>query len=492
MRRSFTQFYYCLLFVSQTLPAFAQDAGSLETISIASQTESIEFQFRFCPNGTLFVGMPDTSGAQSGTPVAIKGFYIGEAEVTVSQLRAILGADGISPLVERARIEEKNKPEYRIALESGSEEPAIFVGLEDAVQFCKAVEESVESNRLRSSNTTVESRLFRLPGYAEWQYAARAVAKADERPELMHFNRWPQMSELTQASQQKCNEVWLSMGKQGAFPGLQKDFLTLSTATNPSDIQKVREVLEEAFTIAFKSQKRSAAGLGILSPVRSTLPNAWNVFDMHESVREWTLWAASADPRLIWDRLKNRPDMSGFENAFLSGGSFNDSFFEPNSLSRFTFWGGKLTEGKPGPIAYSTELVEDQVPGFRMAMDRVLAKDWLFVVRRAFRKGEEAPDELATSERLVQELTEVDARERKIMAFYSTLNQNRDAGQEIAAVLRTVAEIKDEADPAVASTSAADKLNALVKKPKGSTNASSATPDANDDQIYMRFIADRL
>jgi len=79
------------------------------------------------------------------------------------------------------------------------------------------------------------------------------------------------------------------------------------------------------------------------------LPNDWNIFDMHESVTEWTIWAASADPRIIWERLQARGNVEGYENTFLSGGSFKDSYFGAGSLSRFAFWGGrKLTDGNQG------------------------------------------------------------------------------------------------------------------------------------------------
>jgi formylglycine-generating enzyme required for sulfatase activity len=480
-----------------TIPAdaTAQQAGALEHVAIMMPAGPVQIDFRFCPPGTIYPGMPDA--AASAAPVVVRGFYLGETEITVGQMRGVMGSDGIGPLIQRAAVEEKNKPEYRRALESGAEEPALFVGLDDAVRFCHTVQQAFDQARLAGSQMSVESRQFRLPGYVEWQYAARAVTAAEANPERVHFNRWPNLSELTQANQQKCQEVWMSLGKQGPFQGSQSDFLVLSSATSPGDSQKVREILEEAFSLAFKAEKRTAAGVGVLRAVRSTLPNEWNIFDMHDSVTEWTIWASSADPRAIWDQLKTRSDMTGYENSFLSGGSFKDSYFGPGSLTRFTFWGGgKLTDGKPGPFPYSAEIADDQAPGFRIVMERLLAKDWLYMVRRSAKQEGDLVSRksyMDDSENLIRELTPTNSTELKVIGFYKLLSDSSTSRSQLAGHLTSIAGITDSAAGESAGSAAAGKLNALLKKNSGDgAPAKAATSAESDDQTYFRYVASRI
>jgi formylglycine-generating enzyme required for sulfatase activity len=491
----------CLFFaVSFTIEgdATAQEAGALEQITIAMPAGPVQIDFRFCPPGQIHPGMPAASGPGPSTaPADVRGFYIGETEVTVGQFRSVMGSEGVGPLAQRAALFEKQNPEYRRALESGAEEPALLVGLDDAIRFCQTFQQAFEQARLSTSQVTVETRQFRLPGYIEWQYAARGSASAEQAAEIRHFNRWPKLSELSQANQQKCQEVWTSIGKQGSFSGSQDDFLILSSATNAADTEKVREILEEAFHLAFKSEKRNRAGLGVLRPVRSTLPNTWNIFDMHESVTEWTIWAASADPRTIWEKVSSRKDVNGYENSFLSGGSFIDVPFGPGALNRFTIWGGGiLTEGKPSPFPYNEDIVTDQAPGFRVVMERALSKDWLFLVRKSINENNEEADMasyLADSERLIRELTPIGSTEQKVIGFYKLLRSPLVDRSQLNAQLIAVANAKGSANNSDgASTTAANKLNALLKKkPNESTVATPAGNVESDDQQYFRYVASR-
>lgn len=479
--------------------AAAQDPGSLEKLTFMMPDGPIAINFRFCPAGTMIPGTPDLTGsAQRATPIAVRSFYIDETEITVGQFRGVVGAAGIKRLVQFAMVEEKNNPQFRRAIEAGTDEPALFVGLEDAVNFCKLIQVSYDQSRLAADQVTVESRQFRLPSHTEWQYAARAISSADERPAIRHFNRWPSLSELSPANQQKCHEVWTSLVKPGQFQGSQDDFLVLSTATGAGESQKVREILEEAFSIAFKSEKRSAAGIGALRPVKQTLPNAWSIYDMHEGVTEWTIGAATADPQQTWEKLLGRSDMNGYENAFLSGGTFKDSYFTAGALSRFTFWGGsQLTDGKASLFTYSQDIVEDKAPGFRIVMDRALAKDWLYLVRKSVRKSEgRSPVEvqyLVDSERLIADLTPKDSEERQVIAFYRLLANPVFQKSEFASHLITLSKLESPTDTGEVSASAtANNLNALLNKKNTATAPTSKKNVETDDQIYFRYVATRI
>ena len=189
--------------------------------------------------------------------------------------------------------------------------------------------------------------------------------------------------------------------------------------------------------------------------------------------------------------------MNGYENSFLSGGSFGDSYFGPGSLTRFTFWGGgKLTDGKPGPFPYSADIVQDQAPGFRIVMERLLAKDWLYLVRRSVNQGGDIVSQksyMDESENLVRELTPTNSTELKIIGFYKLLHDSSTSKSQLAEHLTSIAGITNSAAGESAGSAAAGKLNALLQKKSGDgAPAKAATSTESDDQAYFRYVASRI
>ena len=78
----------------------AQDAGTMEPVSFSMPSGQVQMKFRFCPSGTVRPGMPDPNAvAQSTSPVSVRGFYIGETEVTGEAHLKILDRKLVKPAV---------------------------------------------------------------------------------------------------------------------------------------------------------------------------------------------------------------------------------------------------------------------------------------------------------------------------------------------------------------------------------------------------------
>ncbi|GDY08239.1 hypothetical protein LBMAG52_17250 [Planctomycetia bacterium] len=478
--------------------AAAAQPGELADWKVTSSDPPVTIRFRYCPAGTIRPGKPSNTGGAANLPppLPIRDFYIGETEVTLAQFRAILGDAGLAPLKVQAASQTAN-PQFFETLQKGQLEPAFFVGLDGAVDFCNRLQAESDDVRSKTPQPSLDTRLFRLPSHVEWQYAARAVASADTQASLPHFGRWVRFSELSAANQQKCQEVWLSLGHTDKFPDNQDSFLELTRTTDSAQQGKVKEILTEAFDKAFGSAPRGASGVGSLQQVGKTRANAWNLTDVHEGVSEWTLWATKIERgRDLWSKLatarKSEKPLTGQENVFLSGGSFAESY-GGKLLSHFTVWGGpKLTDDQPQPFAFQSEIVSDQMPGFRVLMERVISEDWLFVLRKGvFQKRQittAAAEYLKSSRAVVDELTEAENPSRVAIDFYTELTANRSiSSQRFHEILLKVSQMQSAASPS-GSGSAASKLAALLMK----TDPDKATDNsqvASDEGAYFQSLA---
>lgn len=483
-----------------TSAADAAQPGELAEWKVTSSDPPVTIRFRYCPAGTIRPAKPTNTGGVENLPppLPIRDFYIGETEVTMAQFRAILGDAGIVPLKAQAAKVQATNPQLFEFLQKGQLEPAFFVGLDGAVDFCNRLQAEFDDVRNKTPQPSLDTRLFRLPSHVEWQYAARAVASADNQASLPHFGRWVKFAELSTANQQKCKEVWRSLGHTDQFPDNQDSFLELTRTTDSAEQGKVKEILTEVFDKAFGSAPRAASGIGSLLPVGKTRANAWNLTDVHEGVSEWTLWAAKIERgRDLWSKLatarKAGKPLTGQEDVFLSGGSFGDSYVGAKSLSRFTVWGGpRLTEDQPQPFAFDSEIVLDTIPGFRVLMERVISDDWLFVLRNGvFQKRQisnTATEYLKSNRTVVDELTEAASPLRLAMDYYAELAANRPGGsQRFQETLLKVSQIST-ATSSIGGSNAANKLAALIKK----TNPDKTADDSlavSDEGAYFQSLA---
>lgn len=455
-------------------------------------------RFHFCPAGTIRPGRPAReaggSAASAVPPTALRGFYLGETEVTLAQFRAVLGEPGMAVLKQEAAKFQAMNPQLFALIQQGEPEPAFYVGLAGAVQFCLRVQASADEMRAKQAAPSIEARRIRLPSHVEWQYGARAIADAGQPSRFPHFNREFLFDKLSVGTQQKCKEVWSKLERTEPFVGSQEQMLDLTAAVGQEEQAKVKEILAEWFTKLLGVPARNASGLGTVRPVGQAPANAWGVHDCHDNVTEWVIWAGTPDRRDdLWQSLATKvgagASLDGQGNLFLAGGCFAEPYHGENILAHFSLWGGpKLTDGTPQPFEYEPKLVGEFSPGFRVLMERTIASDWLFALRRGlYTEGRWQPSaktHLDESQRLLNELADANHPGVTAIELYRTL-QAPDAGggARAAQIFERLAQAKPET-PARAKPNLAALL-ADTPKPAATTEA---TP-VNDDALFWRTLS---
>lgn len=183
--------------------------------------------------------------------------------------------------------------------------------------------------------------------------------------------------------------------------------------------------------------------------------------------------------------------LDGQEDVFLCGGSFADSFFGSNALSRFTIWGGpKMAEGQSLPFAYvRADQVEEYLPGFRVVLERSLDDEWLYLVRKGvFQKGTFLPgakEFVANSRELATELADETHISHKVLAFYASLVSDDSINQ--MAVGEELAHLSTVSAP-TSQVEKPNRLLAIVKKDDNAKKEESET-SLTDDQFFFRTLS---
>ena len=472
--------------------------GELFEWSLTGTEPAQTLRFRFCPPGTIRPGRParEAAGSASTTvpTTSLRGFYLGETEVTLAQFRAVLGESGLAALKQEAAKQQTMNPQLFALIQQGEREPAFFVGPTGAVQFCLRAQASEDEARAKQAAPSIETRRIRLPSHVEWQYGARGIADADQQSRLPHFQREIGFVELSKGTQEKCREVWLKLGRTEPFVGSQDQMLELTAAVGQDEQAKVKEVLAEWFTKLLGVPPRKASGLGDVRLVGQAPPNAWGVHDCHDNVTEWVIWAGTSKDRdkrwkSLTTKVASKASLNGQDNLFLAGGFFAEPYHGENILAHFTLWGGpKLTENSPQPFDYEPGLVGEFYPGFRVLMERTIASDWLFALRRGlYSEGRWQPSakaHLDESQRLLNELDDANHPGLMAVELYRTLNGlDAVAGASAAPMFDRLAQTKPET-PARAKSNLAALLDD-TPKPEA---IAVATP-VNDDTLFWRTLA---
>ncbi len=119
-------------------------------------TNSIGMKLKLIPAGEFLMGSPadeadryDNEGPQHKVRIT-KPFYIGMTEVTQGQWVSVMGT---KPWDGKEYVQE------------GDDYPAVYVSWDDAVAYCEKL-------------NTKESKSYRLPTEAEWEYACRGGTDA--------------------------------------------------------------------------------------------------------------------------------------------------------------------------------------------------------------------------------------------------------------------------------------------------------------------------
>jgi len=487
-------------------------------VAIEETGARVAVVFHYCPAGKIRPGKPqlvdkdaapkDHAPSGNTNPLAtvlsgvveMRPFHISETEVTIEQFRKVVRPETFAAVQARVA-KNTGKPELLAAFTSGREFPLFAVMADEAAEFCRHL--TMRTNP-STRGESLEARRFRLPSHQEWQYACRAQADPDAVPPLPHFNRWPESYEvLDKVVRAACQEEWKEMGRQEAeFRGTQEqvaDILIRQTAGN----LKPLEILSAFLKAGLGTQREYADNRpGELQPPRTGTPNAWNLHDMHENVREWVIVAADrAELFRIWDAMAaERGPTSDIESQkvlFLAGGGFNDLMAgQPGTWQEFTIWGGHPMDPKSGsPEPFSLEdsrtqdVAFDEDPGFRVVMERVLRDDWLLIVRLRAIHGD--PAELRQQEPFKQYRTEVgelatgteQAEYLGQIGFYEGLVAYRE--RKIDAALKQFSAIKGQLGSSKKTVKRA-KLEDLLG-PAGPAPAGAPESPSEDDVFFSRF-----
>jgi formylglycine-generating enzyme required for sulfatase activity len=124
----------------------------------------LELRFRWCPPGVFLMGSPeneeDREKNETQVRVSLRGFWMGETEVTQKQWEAVMSTRPWE-IGEKEIVWEgiENKPDV----------PANYVSFDDAVAFCKAF-----TKQQQAIGKIAKECEFVLPTEAQWEYACRA------------------------------------------------------------------------------------------------------------------------------------------------------------------------------------------------------------------------------------------------------------------------------------------------------------------------------
>jgi len=434
----------CATVILAWSPAFAEPRpGDLLEVRVATPAGPVAVRFRYCPPGEVMRGKPQELPKPTGNPLLdrvkrkallseLKGFYIGETEVSQQQFERLLGKDILERVFQGMVAGEAGG--------RGDDFPIRGVSVINAAVFCDSLGNLDAENV--GGRSSLEARRFRLPTHDEWQYACRAVGEVAQTSKFPHFNAWPELKDVPKDVVADCQDVWKkTLNESGAFVGSQDQVVrVIEGHDNP---RRGVEILSEFLRAALGTERSYATAETQPRLVATGTKNGWNILNMHGNVFEWTIAERTPEKvEEVWRLLAaaDVPTLRGdtSKSFFLAGGSYNHALDQNVSdWITFSIWGGQpMKEGAADAYSFSElesqNIVQDTPPGFRVLLERVLARDWLLVIREATIMNEKdnlkaIQDQLSEHRRLVAELST--GEDRKIaearISFYEALENYR-------------------------------------------------------------------
>lgn len=237
-----------------------QSEAAAEIEQSVELTNSIGMKLRLIPAGEFMMGSPpeelgraDDEGPAHRVRISTP-FYLGTYEITLGQFREFADATNHKTDAEKDRkggwgytgddtrpFKQAIKYNWRsTGFEQSERHPAVNVSWNDAIAFTKWLSKK-------------ESKSYRLPTEAEWEYACRAGSASR-----------------------------FSFGDDDA------ELVGFGNVSDQSAIQKFAEWLkaDEVDRLKFGDAKHSD-GHVFTAPVGSFSPNAFGLYDMHGNVWEW-------------------------------------------------------------------------------------------------------------------------------------------------------------------------------------------------------------
>jgi formylglycine-generating enzyme required for sulfatase activity len=437
---------FCMTVIRAESAAFGEpQPGDFMEVRVDTSDGPVAVRFRYCPPGEVMRGKPRELPKPTGKALTLidrvkrktllselKGFYIGETEVSQQQFERLLGKETLERVFQGMVTSETGG--------RGDEFPIRGVTVIDAATFCESLGNLDGENV--AGRSSLEARRVRLPTHDEWQYACRAVGDVEQTSKFPHFNAWPELKDVPKDVVEDCKDVWKKkLNESEAFVGSQDQVVRVIESHDGRDRGVV--ILSAFLNAALGTERNYATAETQPRLVASGNQNNWNILNMHGNVFEWTI--AERTPEKVegvWEMLVagDEAALSGdtSKSFFLAGGSYNSALGRKVSdWITFSIWGGQpMKEGAADAYSFSDlktdNIVQDSPPGFRVLLERVLARDWLFVIREATIMNEKdnlkaIQDQLSEHRRLVAELST--GKDRKIaearISFYEALENYR-------------------------------------------------------------------
>lgn len=433
----------------------APQSGEVLEVRVVTPSGPLAIRFHYCPPGQVMRGRPQQLPESTGNALLdrvkrnallteLKGFYVGETEVSQQQFELVLGNQAVERIFQGMVAGEAGG--------RGDEFPIRGVSVIDAARFCQSLGDL--DGRNKEARSSIEARRFRLPTHDEWQYACRAIADVEQTLRLPHFSVWPDLKDVPNDVIADCEDVWKKkLNESVAFVGSQDQVVRVIEAhDNP---RRGVEILTAFLRVALGTERSYASAETQPRLVSSGKMNGWKILNMHGNVFEWTIAERSQEKvDEVW-RLLVAGDEAALTNDasklfFLAGGSYNHALDQNVSdWITFSIWGGQpMKDGAADAYSFSDlqsqNIVQDTPPGFRVLLERVLAPDWLLAIREATVMNEKdnlnaIQEQLGDHRRLVAELSTGPDREiaEARISFYEALENYRKGNRGECARLLT-------------------------------------------------------